>query len=331
MERLLAALRAAGELTRLRILCLCARGELTVTEMTQILGQSQPRVSRHLKQMCAAGLLERHQEGAWAFFSLAHHGIAGRLARSLVDEVSDTDEQLGQDLRRLDMVKSERGERARAFFRDNAADWDRIRALHVDDRQVEAAIKGLVPRSPTTRMLDIGTGTGRMLQLLSPLVGQALGVDSSREMLSVARANLADPAFANCSLRQADMYQLPWPDGSFDLAIAHMVLHFADDPRRAVAEAARVLRPDGRLLIVDFASHDLEELREKYAHRRLGFREQEVATWCTEAAVSVRAARVLAGDPLTVTVWEGRKLPTVDMHAPEPADDVLAWIRGATL
>ncbi|MDA1311580.1 MAG: metalloregulator ArsR/SmtB family transcription factor [Proteobacteria bacterium] len=331
MDRVLAALRAAAEPTRLRILCLCAKGELTVTELTQILGQSQPRVSRHLKEMCSAGLLERHQEGSWAFFNVAADGAISRLALSLLEQIPENDDALAQDLRRLEAVRALRAEAARAYFRENAEEWDRIRSFHVDDRQVEAALLSLVSGSPDTRLLDIGTGTGRMLQLLSPVVGQAIGVDSSREMLSVARANLAEPDFANCSVRQADMSQLPWPNASFDLVIAHMVLHFTDDPAAAVAEAARVLRPDGRLLIVDFASHDIEELRAKFAHRRLGFRQQEVDIWCSESALSIRSVKALEGDPLTVMIWESRKLPTVD-HRPELIGDTVAtWARGATL
>lgn len=315
MDDILAALRAAAEPTRLRLLCLCARGELSVSELTQILGQSQPRVSRHLKQMCDAGLLERHQEGAWAFFSLGESGLSARLARSLVDQVPAADGVVAQDFARLEVIKAQRAERAQAFFRTYATEWDTIRSLHVDDRQVEAALRTLVPAASDTRLLDVGTGTGRMLQLLSSRVGQAIGVDSSREMLAAARSNLADPAYGNCAVRQADMYHLPWPDGSFDLAIAHMVLHFADDPANAVAEAVRVLRTDGRLLIVDFASHDIEELRSRYAHRRLGFRPQEVESWCTVAAMSVRLVHTLKGNPLTVTIWEGRKLPTFERQA----------------
>jgi ArsR family transcriptional regulator len=331
VDEVLAALRAAAEPTRLRILCLCGGGELTVTELTQILGQSQPRVSRHLKQMCVAGLLQRNQEGAWAFFSLADAGPGASLARALIAQVPASDDVLAQDLRRLVAVKAQRAARARAFFRDNAVEWDSIRSLHVDDAQVEAALRSLVSASPEARLLDVGTGTGRMLQLLSSRVGQAVGVDSSREMLAMARANIADPSYANCAVRQADMYQLPWPDGSFDIAIAHMVLHFADDPAAAVAEAARVLRPDGRLLIVDFASHDIEELRTRYAHRRLGFRPQEVETWCAGSAMTMRTVRSLDGDPLTVTIWEARKLPTVEFRPAMPGNDVLSWIRGATL
>lgn len=331
MDEILAALRAVAEPTRLRILCLCGRGELTVTELTQILGQSQPRVSRHLKQMCDAGLLERNQEGAWAFFCLADSGRQAQLARSLIGQVFEQEGTLAQDFRRLATVRAQRAARANDFFRDNAAEWDNIRSLHVDDSEVESVLRSLVSEAPEARLLDVGTGTGRMLQLLSARVGQAVGVDSSREMLAIARTNIAEPEYANCSVRQADMYQLPWPDGSFDLAIAHMVLHFADDPAAAVAEAVRVLRADGRLLIVDFASHDVEELRSRYAHRRLGFRPQEVEAWCAGVAMSVRTVRTLVGEPLTVTVWEGRKLASVESRPAMPDEDVQTWVRGATL
>ncbi|MEK9660499.1 MAG: metalloregulator ArsR/SmtB family transcription factor [Alphaproteobacteria bacterium] len=331
MEALLTALRAVAEPTRLRILYLCGHGELTVTELTRVLCQSQPRVSRHLKQMCEAGLLERHQEGAWAFFSLSDTGAVAELARSLIDQMPVDDAVLDLDIKRLATVRHERAARAQAYFSENAADWDSIRSLHIDDSQVELALRALVPMSSGARMLDVGTGTGRMLQLLAPRVGQAIGVDSSREMLALARANISETECANCSVRQADMYQLPWPDGSFDLAIAHMVLHFAEDPLAAVVEAARVLRADGRLLIVDFAAHGVEELRSRYAHRRLGFRPQEVEAWCAASAMTMRTVRSLAGNPLTVTIWEGRKLSKVDGRAENADDDVTSWIRGATL
>jgi ArsR family transcriptional regulator len=331
VNKLLNALRAAAEPTRLRILCLCARGELTVSELTQVLGQSQPRVSRHLKQMCSAGLLDRHQEGAWAFFGLASVGSMGRTARALVAQVRPDDDMAAQDLRRLETVKAQRADRANTYFRENAEAWDRIRVLHVDESQVEAAVLARVPRSPDARLLDLGTGTGRMLALLAPRVGQAIGVDSSREMLALARANLAAPQFANCSVRQADMYQLPWPDGSFDLATAHMVLHFADDPAAAVAEAARVLRPEGRLLIIDFAAHDLEELRTRFAHRRLGFRGSEVEAWCAGSMLAIGRVQPLDGDPLTVMIWEARKLATRDFRTVQVSNEATVWARGATL
>lgn len=303
MDRLLNALRAAAEPTRLRLLVLCARSELTVTELCHILGQSQPRVSRHLKLLCEAGLLQRFREGTWALFRLASDGEGGALARMLVDRLPAEDRNLALDLARLDGIKRQRAEAAAAYFRRNAAQWDRIRALHVDEAEVERALLRLLPEGEVGTLLDVGTGTGRMLHLVADRIEQAVGIDTSREMLAVARANLERAGLDRCVVRQADMYQLPWPDASFDAAIIHMVLHFAAAPADAIAEAARVLRPGGRLLVVDFAPHGLVELRRDHAHRRLGFAEEEIAEWCRAASLDPLPAVHLAGEPLTVSIW----------------------------
>ncbi len=315
MDELLNALRAAAEPTRLRLLALCARSELTVTELCQILGQSQPRVSRHLKLLCEAGLLQRFREGTWAFFRLASDTEGAALARILVDRLSQDDRALALDVTRLDGVRRQRADAAAAYFRRNAAQWDRIRALHVDEAEVERTLLDLLPEGEIGALLDVGTGTGRMLQLVEPRVGRAVGIDTSREMLAVARANLDRAGLERCVVRQADMYQLPWADASFDAAIFHMVLHFAAAPAAAVAEAARVLRPGGRLLIVDFAPHDLEELRRDHAHRRLGFAEDEIADWCRASALELTPAIRLEGDPLTVCIWLARRPVHADIAA----------------
>lgn len=311
MDQLLTGLRAAAEQTRLRILALCLRGELTAGELTRILGQSQPRVSRHLKLLCDAGLLDRFQEGTWAYFHLPPAGSGAQLVRTLLDQLDEDDATIKQDLKRLDAIKDERAERARAYFSENAAAWDRIRALHIDEGEVERALVDLLPGEPIARLLDIGTGTGRVLQLLEHRVAQGVGVDLSREMLAVARANLDDPRFAHFTLRQGDMYQLPVADESFDLIVLHMVLHFAERPAEVIAEAARALTPGGHFLVVDFAPHQREELREEYAHRRLGFAPGDVAAWCRACGLEVVDSRDLAGDPLTVTIWKMRRPPAM--------------------
>ena len=303
MEELLNALRAAAEPTRLRLLALCARNELTVTELCQILGQSQPRVSRHLKLLCEAGLLQRFREGTWAFFRLTSDTKSAALARILVDQLSERDRALALDLTRLDTIRRQRADVATAYFRRNAAQWDHIRALHVDEVEVERALLELLPKGQIRTLLDIGTGTGRMLQLAAPRVERAIGIDASREMLAVARVNLDRSGLQSCEVRQADMYQLPWPNSSFDAAVFHMVLHFATAPEDAVKEAARVLRPGARLLIIDFAPHKLEELRRDHAHRHLGLAEDEVAKWCRACKLRLMPAIHLVGDPLTVCVW----------------------------
>ncbi len=307
MDHLLAGLRAAAEPTRLRLLALCGRAELTVTELTQILGQSQPRVSRHLKLLCEAGLLERFREGAWAFYRLAQRGSAAPLAAHLVALLPADDPGLALDLERLEGVKRNRAAAAAEYFRDNAGEWNRIRSMHIDEAEVERAVLAALGEGPIGDYLDIGTGTGRLLELIGPRARHALGVDLSREMLAVARANLERAGLVHCSVRQADMYQLPLGSHAFDVITIHQVLHYLEDPATAIAEAARVLAPGGRLIVVDFAPHTLEDLRERHAHRRLGFREAEVLEWCAGAGLSARPAVHLPGQPLTVSVWAAER------------------------
>jgi ArsR family transcriptional regulator len=303
MDQLLAALRAVAEPTRLRLVVLCARGELTVSELGQILGQSQPRVSRHLKLLCEAGLLDRFREGSWVFYRLSAGGAAGTLARHLVATCGERDPTIVLDLQRLAMIKRQRAELASAYFRDNAAQWDRIRSLYVGEREVEAALQEIIAAAAPRDLLDIGTGTGRVLEILAPGVTQALGIDQSREMLAVARVNLERAGLENGMVRLGDMYQLPLPDAAFDAAVIHQVLHYADRPAAAITEAARVLRPGGVLVLVDFAPHALEFLREEQAHRRLGFADAEVEEWCRDAGLVPAPTRYLPGDPLTVAIW----------------------------
>jgi ubiquinone/menaquinone biosynthesis C-methylase UbiE len=317
MEHLLAALRAVAEPTRLRLVALCARGELTVSELTQILGQSQPRVSRHLKLLCEAGLLDRFREGSWVFYRLNQSGPTSALARQLVAACDDTDPTLGLDLQRLSAIKQQRAELASAYFRENAAQWHRIRSLYVDEREVEAALVEIIASAEPRDLLDIGTGTGRMLEILAPHVERALGIDQSREMLSVARVNLERAGLENGSVRLGDMYQLALPDASFDAVVVHQVLHYADRPAAVIAEAARVMRPGGVLVLVDFAPHMLEFLREEHAHRRLGFSDAEVADWCRTAGLEPASLRRLPGDPLTVVIWAAHRPATNSRFAQE--------------
>jgi ubiquinone/menaquinone biosynthesis C-methylase UbiE len=307
MEHLLAALRAVAEPTRLRLVVLSARGELTVSELTQILGQSQPRVSRHLKLLCEAGLLDRFREGSWVFYRLNQSGPASALARQLVATCDESDPTIALDLQRLNAIKRQRAEVAGAYFRENAARWHRIRSLYVDEREVEAALVDIITAAEPRDLLDIGTGTGRMVEILAPHAQSALGIDQSREMLSIARVNLEQAGLDNASVRLGDMYQLALPDASFDAVVIHQVLHYADRPAAAIAEAARALRPNGILVLVDFAPHALEFLRDEHAHRRLGFSDVEVAEWCRTAGLDPASPRYLPGDPLTVVIWTAQR------------------------
>ncbi len=303
LDDLMTVLRTAAEPTRIRLLALCAEGELTVTELTQILGQSQPRVSRHLKLMVDAGLLERFREGTWAFYRLARRGSSTEIAARVLDMVPASDAAISRDRERLAEVKAERDRIAAAYFRKNAKQWDEIRRLHADDDEVEKALIALLGEGAVGRVLDIGTGTGRMLELLGPRARRGVGIDLSREMLNVARANLERAGLDHCQVRLGDMYGLSAVGDRFDLVTIHQVLHYADQPGLVIAEAARVLAPGGRLVVVDFLHHDVEYLRTEHAHRRLGFDDEEVAAWCQEATLEPAEPVSIPGDPLTVKIW----------------------------
>jgi ArsR family transcriptional regulator len=308
MEQLLAGLRAVGEATRLRILALLGRGELTVGELVQILDQSQPRVSRHLKLMGEAGILDRFQEGTQVFYRLADAGVGARLNSALLPLVPQADALLAADETNLEDIRAERFARAQDYFRAHAADWDQIRSLYVSEQEVEQALLDMQGGTPVSRLLDVGTGTGRMLDVFSGIAEQAVGVDVSRDMLAVARAGLAQKGLTNCQVRQGDMYALGLPDGSQDLVIFHQVLHFADDPGRALREASRVLSSGGCLLIADFAPHQEEYLRDEQAHRRLGFAEEEINALGTQAGLMKKDHRHLDGGKLRVTIWRFDKI-----------------------
>ncbi len=307
MQNLLQALRAAAEPTRLRIIGLCGHGELTVTDLVNILGQSQPRVSRHLRLLVEAGLLDRYQEGNWAWYRMADAGLAGEFAQQLIDLIPDDDPALALDLERLEQVKANRAREAEAYFRENAAHWDEIRALHVDQQKVDSALEKVLFSGPADDLLDIGTGIGSILELAGPRVKSAVGIDASREMLAVARLSLDRAGLRNCQVRQADMYALPFPAARFDLVTMHMVLHYAEDPGRAIAEAARVLRPGGRLVVVDFKSHDKASLQTEHAHRWLGFDSASTDRYFDRAGLVPNTPVQLRGTPLTVCIWSAAR------------------------
>jgi ubiquinone/menaquinone biosynthesis C-methylase UbiE len=310
-DGLSAALKAAGEATRLRVLVLLSEAELTVSDLKQILRQSQPRISRHLRLLVEAGLIERFREGSWAFFRLAERGGAAEFARALIARLDPSDPILTRDRERLTAVRQARAVSAQEYFRAHAVEWDRIRKLHVADAAVESAICEALNDQPFCALLDLGTGTGRILELLGPRIERGLGIDLSLEMLALARARIERAGLKHCSVRQGDIYDLALPPASFDAVVVHQVLHFLDDGARAIREAARVLAPAGRLLVVDFAPHDLEFLREEYAHRRLGFAPETVAQWIAAAGLEPVMHRSLPPEPgpegkIAVSLWLGR-------------------------
>lgn len=301
MEPLLAALRAAAEPTRLRLLALAARGAFCVTELTEILGQSQPRLSRHLKLLCESGLLDRVREGANAWFALPT-GPDGALARELVDRLPADDATLETDRRQAARVLAERARAASERFRRQGADWDEMRALDLPAQAVEDALLALIPAAPDSRMLDVGTGTGRVLELLAPRFAQGLGVDASKAMLALARSRLARAGLTHCAVRLADMYRLPLTDSSFDTAVLQMVLHYAETPAGVLAEVARVLRPGGRLVVIDLAQHDRNDLLTRLAHRWPGFADDTMRGLLIDAGLEP-AEPVAVDGPLTIRIW----------------------------
>ena len=314
MDHLLAQLRAAAEPTRLRLLALCARGALCVTDLCDVLGQSQPRLSRHLKLLVEAGLLERIPEGANAYFQVP---AAATLVRQLLARLPEEEPQMVADRRQAARIAAERARAASEAFRRDGADWDELRALDLPARAIEQAIADILPPR-IEKLVDIGTGTGGLLELLAERTGHALGLDASREMLALARARLAERGIAgHCAVRQADMYRLPLPDGSQDVATLQMVLHYAEDPASALAEAARVLRPDGMLLVVDLAPHDSDAVMARHAHRWPGFDDASISLWLDGAGCTLRHTRQIPG-PMAVRLWSAQRLPQT-ARIPEPA------------
>jgi ArsR family transcriptional regulator len=304
MDQLLSVLRSAGESTRLRIISLLSKGELTVGEMVQILSQSQPRVSRHLKLMGESGVLDRFQEGTQVFYRLAQTGIAGKINGVITPLINPKSSIVADDLARLEAIRQERSERAQEYFAANALNWERIRSLYVAEDQVEQALLNLQGEIRVGSVLDVGTGTGRMLELFAPLADRAVGIDVSRDMLSIARSKLSDIDQSDCQVRLGDMYDLGVDDDSQDLILFHQVLHFAENPQSAIKEAARAVKHGGAILIADFAPHTMEFLRDEHAHRRLGFADDEVKAWADSAGLSVKSSTYLDGGELRVVIWK---------------------------
>lgn len=315
LDAVLNIFRAIGEETRLRIMVIIIRGEVTVSELTQILGQSQPRVSRHLKILSDAGLVERHREGSWMFYratidSDAFGGSVGPITAAMENLSRSSDRLIARDRDRFEQSRQARAAAAAAYFEANAADWDQVRGLHLPESAIEEKMQAVVGQDPIANFVDIGTGTGRMLTLFSGAYAVGVGFDLSREMLTIARDNLEKERVLHAQVRHGDLFSLPLETASVDLVCVHQVLHFLAEPSAAVREAARLLRPGGRLLISDFAPHNLEFLRDDHAHRRLGFSDSEVEAWCSASGLTLTETEALApkseknaDHQLTVKIW----------------------------
>ncbi len=311
-ESLVDALKAAGEPTRLRILALLRRGDLAVGELVQILDQSQPRLSHHLKTLTMSGLLERLPEGSWVFYRATSKGWPGRILNALFAELDVSEAPFNQDAAALQKVRRARSDSAETYFSDIAENWDHLRSLHYPEAAIESAILEHLNKPEYERVVDLGTGTGRMLALLAPRAHDAEGLDLSHHMLTVARANLNRAEIRNARVRQGDVANTPFESSSADLVIVHQVLHYLEQPEDVIDEAARILKPGGQLLVVDFAPHDLEFLRESQGHRRLGIREEDMIAWSDAAGLAGQAPTRF--DPpasldqgLSVLIWSATR------------------------
>jgi ArsR family transcriptional regulator len=305
--KLAALFQALADPTRLRILALLRSMELSVGELAQLLGQSQPRVSRHVRILSDSGLVGRRKEGSWVYLQLAEPGRTESLFDLAREVDPDAKQIFAADAARLDTIRADRAEAARRYFEAHAATWESVRSLHIADAEIERAIAELLEERPLGALLDIGTGTGRMLELFAPKADSAIGIDRSSEMLRLARVKLDEAGISGASLRQGDMYALPLGDSSADSIILHQVLHYAQQPGSAIVEAARVLVPGGQLLVIDFAQHDRAELKEQDAHLRLGFADDAMRGWFSAAGLNLDRIERLGGGALTVILWRGVK------------------------
>lgn len=313
MQPLLDIFRALADPTRVRILLLVRRMELSVGELAAVLEQSQPRVSRHLRILGDAGLVSRAKEGAWVFVRLGNKALSDPVLAA-IDAISP---DIGTaDRARLVDVRAERAAAADAWFAAHAADWDRERSLHIAESAVEAEILSALGDRPLGALVDIGTGTGRMIELLGARAASALGIDRSPEMLRLARGRIDASGLEHAEVRAGDMYSLPRASHSVDTIVLHQVLHFADDPAAVIAESGRILAENGRLLVVDLAPHDREQLRAQQRHVRLGFAEDQVCGWMRDAGLEpCHVSHLPARDALGVTLWLGTRLPTYERAA----------------
>ena len=234
---LVGLLKAAGEGTRLRLLALLSDGDHSVKDLTEILRQSQPRVSRHLKLLADAGLVQRNAEGAWAYYGLASGGAGAELAQWLISRVDDSDSERKRDCERQHAVRAAQQEQAAQYFAKVAGSWDLLQTLHVPESAVEAAVVEALEGRVVDLLIDLGTGTGRMLEVLAGSYKRGVGVDASREMLAVARSRLANAAIGHAQVRLGDIGALDASVGPADVVVIHQVLHYFDDPGRMLAFA----------------------------------------------------------------------------------------------
>ncbi|MBO6944933.1 metalloregulator ArsR/SmtB family transcription factor [Altererythrobacter sp.] len=307
-------IKSLADPTRLRIMRLLAAMELAVGELAQVLEQSQPRVSRHVGILCDAGLAERRREGSWVFLHTPSVAEDNALLDAIIQLLATAERedagfarQCLEDRRQLAAIRAAREETAQAYFTRHAGEWDELRQLHSSDAQVEKALVDALADANLGDLLDIGTGTGRIAELLSEGASKVTALDKSLEMLKLARAKLQHLPAGKAELVPGDFTDLPFAEAQFDTVVLHQVLHFAQEPELVLQEAARVTRPGGRIAIVDFAAHNHEELRTRYAHTRLGFADNQIKQMLRDAGYTAKTPVALEGGELVVKIWIGQR------------------------
>ncbi|CAM3630178.1 ArsR family transcriptional regulator [Litorimonas haliclonae] len=309
MENFAAALKTMGHVDRLRILALLARGELTITELVQILGLSQPRVTQYIKSLESVEIIERLREGSWVFSRLKRGNPAlTKLVETTLQTLPQNEALLLSDMRRLNEVRDARSRVADAFFARVAQNSDQLGDEYLPQERIEDALLKISGDGPFDFMIDMGTGTGRMLELFSGRITRGAGIDSNPDMLKVARHKLAPDQFGHISVQQGDLHATPFRENTADLVTLHQVLHYLDDPREAIYEASRLLTRDGQLLIVDFEAHTEDHFREDYAHRRLGFTDLDITEWAKWADLQIKIETKLSNNNNpAIKIWKAVK------------------------
>lgn len=307
MDRLTSTLKALAHPERLRLLALIAEGDLTVSELTDITELSQPRVTQYIKTLADAGVVERLKEGSWVFSRLrrGEAGVSAVVASTLA--ALPEDEQMRSDRQRLAELRARRAIAAQVFFADVANDRGQLGDEFLPQADIDRLMLDMVGETVRSHV-DLGTGSARVLTLFADRVERGRGLDSSHDMLRLARHRLHEAGAEHLSVRQGDIFDAPLDNGSADLVTLHQVLHYLEEPELAVAEAGRLLEEGGRLLVVDFAEHGREEFRRDFNHRRMGFSDRDMTTAFALAGLAVERVETVsgAGRP-DVKLWLGRK------------------------
>jgi DNA-binding transcriptional ArsR family regulator len=296
------ALKAISEPTRFRLVRLCAQGELTVSELMRIVGQSQPRVSRHLKLLQDAGILERFREQHWVFYRVAQEEHYQLLVSGLIKQIEKNETIIQLDQSRLIELQAARATLSETFIETELPDWLRLHEYHGDTARFESAVQDALAEKTVGHLLDVATGTGRMLKIVGPLASSGVGIDLSKKMVTVARSVLAESGLAHLTVRQEDMYQMRFAARHFDTITIDQVLYFATNPDALIKETARVLKYGGRLLVVAFTASKTAKTPPS-----VGIELSDIQQWIESAGLKITNTNILPGDSLDISLLVSEK------------------------